>query len=115
MANTVSLPETIAIAIGKGKSRNEIVKMLCNSGFTPQAAQVVVDGALKSHPAAVRKGAMSQIGVGALLFVIGLVITLGTLAAASSGGTGGFYIVSWGPMVFGAARILRGFFRLLTA
>lgn len=115
MTNATSLPETIANAIGKGRKRSEIVKTLCNSGIHPQVAQDMVDGAVKNYPSAVRSGAVSQLGMGVVLLVIGIVITVGTYAAASSGGTGGFYLVSWGPMVFGVIRIFRGLFRLVTA
>jgi len=115
MTNTASLPETIANAIGKGKKRKDIVKTLVDSGINPQVAEAMVDGAVKNYPAAVRAGAMSQMGTGVLLFVIGLIITVGTFAAASSGGTGGFYLISWGPMVFGIVRVFRGLFRLVSA
>ena len=114
MTNPTSLPETIANAIGKGKKRKDIVKTLCDSGIHPQAAAEMVDAAVKNYPAAVRAGALAQMGTGVVLFVIGLLITIGTYAAASSGGTGGFYLVSWGPMVFGAVRVVRGLFRLVT-
>lgn len=115
MANAPSLPETIAIAIGKGKKRKEVVKALCDSGVNQEVAQMMVDTAVKNYPAAVRSGALAQMGSGAVLFVAGLVITVGTYAMASSGGTGGFYLISWGPMLFGAIRVLRGLFRLVTA
>ena len=115
MANATSYPETIANAIGKGKKRQDIVNFLCNSGIHPQAAAEMVDGAVKNYPGAVRSGALAQMGTGAVLFAVGLLITVGTYAAASSGGTGGFYLVSWGPMVFGVVRVVRGLFRLVTA
>jgi len=115
MTNATSLPETIANAIGKGKKRKDIVTALCNSGINPQAAEAMVDGAVRNYPSAVRAGALAQMGTGVVLFAIGLVITVGTYAMASSGGSGGFYLISWGPMVFGAVRIVRGLFRLVTA
>lgn len=115
MTNAASLPETIAKAIGQGRKRGDIVKTLTNSGIHPQAASDMVDAAVRNYPSAVRSGAISQIGTGLLLFAIGLVITVGTLAAAHGGATGGFFIVSWGPMVFGAIRVLRGLLRLATA
>jgi hypothetical protein len=115
MTNATSLPETIANAIGKGKKRKDIVKTLCDSGIHPQAAEAMVEAAVKHYPSAVRSGALAQMGMGVVLFAIGLVITVGTYAAASSGGSGGFYLISWGPMVFGVVRVVRGLFRLVTA
>src|SRR5260370_38851423 len=51
----------------------------------------------------------SLIIYGAIFFAIGLVITIGTYAAADSGG-GGTYIVSWGPMLGGPRALIRGSF-----
>ena len=48
----------------------------------------------------------SLIIYGAIFFVIGLVITISTYAAANSGG--GTYIISWGPMVGGLVAMIRG-------
>ena len=46
--------------------------------------------------------------IGGLLFVVGLVITVGTLSAASSGSGGGTYFVAYGPMIFGVIRFFQG-------
>lgn len=43
--------------------------------------------------------------IGAILFVVGTAITLGTFASAKPGGT---FIISWGPMVFGGIRLVTG-------
>jgi hypothetical protein len=45
--------------------------------------------------------------IGGLVCALGLVITLGTLAAAS-GPQGGGYVVAWGAIVFGAIQFFRG-------
>jgi hypothetical protein len=44
--------------------------------------------------------------IGGALFSIGLIITVVTLAAASSGGT---YVLCWGPIIFGGYRMVTGF------
>ena len=113
--NTVSLPETIAKAIGGGKSKNDVMKTLVASGINASDAQAMVDFAVKNYSSTIRAGAMGQIGSGLLLFFIGLVITAGTYSMASSGGTGGFYVISYGPMIFGVIRVIRGLFRLVVA
>ena len=115
MTTSASLPETIAAAVGRGKSKKEIADVLIKSGVAPQDAQLMVDTAVRSYPSAVRSGAMKQVGHGALLLVIGLVITGITLSLAQSGATGGFFVLSWGPIVFGIVRIFRGLFRLIAA
>jgi hypothetical protein len=60
----------------------------------------------RGAPGGGRRG-KSLIIYGAIFFVIGLVITIGTYAAADSGG-GGTYIISWGPMVGGFIAMIRG-------
>jgi hypothetical protein len=51
-----------------------------------------------------------QMGIGALLLLVGLVITVGTFAAASTGRSGGTYLLCWGPIIFGGIRLVTGFF-----
>ena len=49
----------------------------------------------------------SQFYYGLIIFCIGLVITIASYGLASSRG-GGIYIVSWGPMIVGAIRMVQG-------
>ena len=110
--NNVTLSQSIAAAIGGGKSRKEIVKTLINSGLNPQDADSLVQYAASTHKAEIRKGAAKQLGFGALLFVLGAVITAATYSAAHNGGV---YVVAYGPMIFGGVAVLRGLFRLIFA
>jgi hypothetical protein len=55
-----------------------------------------------------RRRGTRQIVTGAVLFLIGLVITIATYSHASSSGTGGTYFVAWGPMVIGLIAVVRG-------
>jgi hypothetical protein len=48
---------------------------------------------------------MGNIVLGGLLVGVGLVITVGTYAAAANGGT---YVVAFGPIIFGGIRLLKG-------
>ena len=54
------------------------------------------------------EGARRLLKRGLILFSIGLVITVGTYAYAASSSSGGTYIVSFGPMIFGAIYIIQG-------
>ena len=54
------------------------------------------------------EGARRLFKRGVILFVIGLAITVGTYAYASSRSGGGTYIVSFGPMIFGAIYMIQG-------
>lgn len=51
---------------------------------------------------------------GAIIFAVGLLITIVSYSIASSGSGGGFYIVSWGPMVGGVICMIRGIFQAAT-
>lgn len=48
--------------------------------------------------------------LGAVLLVIGLVITIGSYSAASSGSGGGTYVVTYGLIIVGFLRLATGFF-----
>lgn len=47
-----------------------------------------------------------QLLIGAGLFAIGLFLTVATYSSATERG-GGSYVLAWGPMVYGAIRVLR--------
>jgi ankyrin repeat protein len=63
--------------------------------------------------AAANEKALANIGIGALMFIVGMVVTIGTYSAASSGSGGGTYFLWWGPIIFGAWRILKGLGQLI--
>ena len=47
-----------------------------------------------------------NIVIGAILMTVGILITAGTYGSASE--SGGTYVIAYGPIVFGAIRIIRG-------
>ncbi len=50
---------------------------------------------------------------GGIMFIVGLVITVGSYtAAASDGGGSGRYVVAWGAMIFGGLRFVYGLVKL---
>ncbi len=53
-----------------------------------------------------KEAARKNILIGSLLLVGGLVLTVVTYSAASSGG--GTYVLAWGPIIFGGIRLIRG-------
>lgn len=55
--------------------------------------------------------ATTDLVVGGLLIVAGIAVTLGSYFGASSSG-GGRYLIATGPLVYGAARLIRGLGRL---
>jgi hypothetical protein len=52
-----------------------------------------------------RKAALKQMAIGAVVALVGLVITIVTYRAASGGG---HYVVAWGPAIFGLIAFVRG-------
>jgi len=60
-------------------------------------------------PVSLHPPSAPDIVIGGLLVVLGVVITVVTYQDASGGGT---YIVAWGPVVYGAARLFRGLVNL---
>jgi len=47
-----------------------------------------------------------DIAFGAILLVIGILVTAFTYDSASH--EGGTYIIAWGPMIYGAIRVIKG-------
>jgi hypothetical protein len=70
---------------------------------------------VNSLASVVRKRALRQVVVGAVIFVVGLVITIATYGSASSSSSGGTYIVAWGPMIGGLITMIRGFVAMARA
>jgi hypothetical protein len=68
-----------------------------NSYATPRTAQRALAAALRRH-------GLRQIRVGAVSFIIGLVITVVTFQHP----VGGIFVAAYGPMIFGAISMVRG-------
>jgi hypothetical protein len=56
-----------------------------------------------------REAGRKQMIIGLVIAGVGLVVSLGTYAAASSGSGGGGYFILWGAVVFGLIRAGRGY------
>ena len=55
-----------------------------------------------------RDAAVRNMAIGGAWCGVGLVVTIATMSAATSGG--GYYVIMWGPVLFGGIRFLRGAF-----
>lgn len=62
-----------------------------------------------------RRRGLIQVLIGAVIFVIGLAITIGTYHAASTSSSGGTYFVAYGPMIAGLIAVVRGLITLARA
>jgi hypothetical protein len=62
--------------------------------------------AQSTYEAARRDAKAKNITIGLLLVVVGIIVTAVTYDSASQ--QGGTYIIAWGPMVYGAIRLIKG-------
>ena len=58
-----------------------------------------------------RQRALRLVGVGMLLLVVGIAISIVTYQVAS--GTGGYYFVMYGPIILGVLSVVRGIILLV--
>jgi uncharacterized membrane protein YvbJ len=72
---------------------------------TRQAAAAVQEVEQSSHR---KQQSMRTMFIGLAMLVIGIAITVGTYAMASSSSGGGRYVVTWGLIVFGGFRFFQG-------
>jgi predicted phage tail protein len=59
-----------------------------------------------------RRRGRKQVIYGAIALIIGLAITLGSLMFAEGGYTSGYFIIGWGPILYGVIQLLRGLVNL---
>lgn len=59
-----------------------------------------------------KKTGITNMLVGGGFFVLGLIVTIASYSAASSGGT---YYLCWGAIIFGAIQFIQGLIQFLTA
>ncbi len=104
-----------------GSTRKEIRAQMFAFGYAGEDADEVIESVAAwrrqnpglgapTNPAVTAGGnssATTNMLVGGLVCVVGLVITVGS-CVASSGPGGGSYVVAWGAIVFGAIQFFRG-------
>jgi hypothetical protein len=72
--------------------------------FDAATADEDAEAAAEKH--ALRSVARQNLIIGSAVCMVGLVITIYTLARASS--SGGSYLIAWGAIIFGAIQFFRG-------
>jgi uncharacterized membrane protein YvbJ len=55
-----------------------------------------------------KKQSLKTMLIGLAMLVVGIAITVGTYAAASSSSGGGRYVITWGLIIFGGFRFFQG-------
>jgi hypothetical protein len=94
--------------IALGKKDSDIVNQLVMKGMQNDRAQLIVQNARTQRMNFFRRRGARRIRNGFIAILIGIVITIGTLLAAAYGATGGFYVVSFGPILFGLYYLALG-------
>ena len=96
----------------QGRSRSEIVKELESKGLQRNDAQTVYERLSAARDEALEKAhrdaALQKMAWGALIFIVGVVITFGTYSAVAK--TGGSYTVAYGAILVGGFRFLQGLY-----
>ena len=60
-------------------------------------------------------GAKRSMVFGGIMFLVGLLITVGSYSAAEGGDGSQRYVVAWGAMIFGGLRFAYGLYKLTTS
>src|SRR6185295_1486022 len=74
----------------------------CSKPIDHNTARLAADAQVKENERYMRSRYLRHMWRGGGLFILGLVISLGTLAAAYSSPSGGYYVVTWGLVLAGA-------------
>jgi uncharacterized membrane protein YiaA len=100
-----------ASLLGQGKTEWQVEEALVAKGITKEAAAMVVSNLAKVRTNASRQSAIRLMGIGGVVCILGIIITVGSYSAAASSSSGGSYVVAWGAIVFGAIQFVRGLSR----
>jgi hypothetical protein len=90
-----------------GKSDKQIQGLLLNNGFSNDMADSIIADLRGQFKEVNREAARKDMLHGALWCGGGLLVTGGTYAMASEGGS---YVMTWGPVIFGGYQFLKGVF-----
>jgi hypothetical protein len=104
---------TIAAAeMQKGTPDHAIVALLMDKGLENETATIVVRNLREARAKVFREAGQKNMLIGGAVCVIGLVVTIGTMAAADAGGK---FILAWGAIIFGAIQFFRGLYQMSQA
>jgi hypothetical protein len=101
----------VASQLRSGVAREQIVQSLVERGVNTQLAQNIVNEVSRGGAARMsnaRSSATRAMVIGAVICIIGLVVTIGSYSAASTSPGGGRYVIAWGAVIFGGLQFVRG-------
>jgi hypothetical protein len=94
----------------EGTPKTDVVSWLVGGGIEPEEAEHVVSEISKKCAESDREQGQKNIVYGALWFIGGLVVTLGSYTLAKNAG-GGMYLVTSGALVWGGVQFLYGVYQ----
>jgi RNA polymerase subunit RPABC4/transcription elongation factor Spt4 len=80
----------------------------CKSPITADVAQAVMLEQADQDRINRKNAYVRAMMIGGGMFVLGLVVTVGSIALATMSSSGGYYFVTYGLVVFGAINFFRG-------
>ncbi len=89
----------------RGASNEEIQSMLVAEGINEEFAAMVVSDLKKPREEKIQGDAQEKIIMGAVIFAIGVTISLVTYNNSEPGGS---YIIAWGAIIVGIIQFFRG-------
>ncbi len=91
-----------------GMSGTEIENALTKKGVSSSIAHNVVADLVAIRSKAIRGSAFKKMITGGILFVFGIIVTVGSLANALTSSDGGAIIVAFGSIIGGGAQFIKG-------
>jgi hypothetical protein len=102
--------------INSGYSDKDIEANLVERGVNRDEVRSVIGQIRQSQQSnenEFRGEAFKQMAIGAVIAIIGIIVTFVTYSIAASSSGGGSYVVAWGAIAFGGWRFFRGLMLLV--
>src|SRR5215510_15136179 len=80
-------------------------------GMTNEQASAILNSLRQVRRQVRRKTGLRNMLIGGVICIVGIIITVVTMAASRSGG--GVYFVMWGAVIFGALQFFGGLFQYI--
>ena len=80
----------------------------CRTPIDPQSAELAADAQDKENVRYMRRRYARHILIGGSIFVVATAFSVATIAAAFSSPTGGYYVVMFGLILYGAGDFVYG-------
>ena len=95
-------------SLANGRPIHTAIADLIGKGVPETNARMIVQEAARQKSAIFRQEGLKAAGKGALWFAGGVAVTALTASLHAD-----FFVVAWGPMVYGGLMVIKGLFRAL--